>query len=119
MKFGGYFYNEIGFGVSFFCLLDDLLWGVYKDGYNLYFGWIMGVEYEGGYFFDSIIKDYDVLCVVCLILYFMFIMVFVRNVCFDGWYLEYNGYLMFNVYCYIGELDYICVDLYFDVIFNS
>lgn len=79
----------------------------------------MGVEYEGGYFFDSIIKDYDVFCVVCLILYFMFIMVFVRNVCFDGWYLEYNGYLMFNVYCYMGELDYICVDLYFDVIFNS
>lgn len=46
-------------------------------------------------------------------------MVPARNACFDGWHLEYNGYLMSNAHRHIGESDYICVDSHPDVIPNS
>ncbi|XP_011439223.3 short-chain collagen C4 [Magallana gigas] len=116
---GGHPHNETGSGASFLCLPDDPLWGVHKDGYNSYSGWIMGVEYEGGYFFDSTTKDYDVPCAVCLTPHSTSIMVPARNACFDGWHLEYNGYLMSNAHRHIGESDYICVDSHPDVIPNS
>lgn len=79
----------------------------------------MGVEYEGGYFFDSTTKDYDVPCAVCLTPHSTSIMVPARNACFDGWHLEYNGYLMSNAHRHIGESDYICVDSHPGVIPNS
>lgn len=116
---GGHPHNETGSGASFLCLPDDPLWGVHKDGYNSYSGWIMGVEYEGGYFFDSTTKDYDVPCAVCLTPHSTSIMVPARNACFNGWHLEYNGYLMSNAHRHIGESDYICVDSHPDVIPNS
>ena len=116
---GGHPHNETGSGASFLCLPDDPLWGIHQDGYNSYSGWIMGVEYEGGYFFSSNVKNYDVPCAVCLTPHQTSIMIPARNACFGDWHLEYEGYLMSNAHRHRGESDYICVDSHPDIIPNS
>ncbi|XP_048764709.2 short-chain collagen C4-like isoform X2 [Ostrea edulis] len=116
---GGHPYNETGSGVNFLCLPDDPLWGIHRDDFNSYSGWITGVEYEGGYFFGSGTRNYDVPCAVCLTPYSTSIMIPARNVCYDGWHMEYSGYLMSNAHRHIGESEYLCVDEKPDIIPNS
>ncbi|XP_062576157.1 short-chain collagen C4-like [Saccostrea cucullata] len=116
---GGHPYNETGSGVNFLCLPDDPLWGIHHDSVNSYSGWIMGVEYEGGYFFNTDTHDSDVPCAVCLTPHSTSLVIPARNVCYDDWHLEYSGYLMSNAHRHPGESEYICVDAHPDVIPNS
>lgn len=66
---GGLFYGYKGVVGEFLCLLRNLEWGIYIDGYDGSKVYVYGVEYEI-YMFKDYIKffyDYDILCVVCFV----------------------------------------------------
>lgn len=40
----------------------------------------------------------------------------VKKICYEGWMLEYKGYLMVGYFNYLVVIIYICIDEYLDII---
>ncbi|XP_045169001.2 uncharacterized protein LOC123531807 [Mercenaria mercenaria] len=93
---GGH-YNKRGAASNYLCLPEEPVWGVYEDTEQTA-GTVYGVEYELhgrnlDKFFGKVLNNYDVPCCVCRAKRPSIMMLPGRNICYDGWTLEYSGYL--------------------------
>ena len=100
------------------CLPQDPDWdagnfndAVRGDGNGL----IYGAEYRDGpsindYLFGNSHVGHDIPCVVCLARQSSVLMIPGKSKCYDGWTLEYSGYLMSSHIAHPQATDYYCVD---------
>lgn len=113
---GGSLYNTHGGGSNPLCLPTNPLWGKYNEnvekGSKLY-----GAEYESpsGFDFANVGNraphDHNIPCVVCRSPTRNSALVIpARNVCYDGWNVEYTGYLMSGHPGQPGRTQFVCVD---------
>ena len=56
------------------------------------------------------IQDHNVPCAVCKINRALQMMLPAKNVCYQGWTLEYKGYLVAQSYGHAGKTEYVCLD---------
>ena len=57
------------------------------------------------------LQDHNVPCAVCQSLSRdMLMMVPAKNVCYPGWHMEYNGYLVSSYYAHAASKDFECLD---------
>ncbi|XP_045169997.2 uncharacterized protein LOC123532599 [Mercenaria mercenaria] len=94
---GGGRYNKQGAASNYLCLPEEPVWGVYEDSEQTA-GTVYGAEYElynrnMDKFFGKALLNKDVPCCVCRTKRPSVIMLPGRNICYDGWTLEYSGYL--------------------------
>ncbi|XP_062609491.1 short-chain collagen C4-like, partial [Saccostrea cucullata] len=111
---GGH-YTHPGAAVDPLCLPTDPEWGIYKDGFDGHKGLVYGTEYETASFKENIyfnaLHDHDVPCAVCLAQNKSVLKMFpARKSCYEGWSLEYEGYLMAGNYRHPAGKTYTCVD---------
>ncbi|XP_062575548.1 uncharacterized protein LOC134237475 [Saccostrea cucullata] len=111
---GGSYYTHSGAAVDPLCLPRDPEWGMYVDGNNGNRAYVYGAEYETHDFnkgpFTSLIH-HDVPCAVCLVKNRSVVKIFpARKTCFEGWTLEYQGYLMTGYHGHAAGTTYKCVD---------
>ena len=95
----------------------DPIWGNFnpaeKDEAYIY-----GAEYEiyghknfPFYGRHEVLHDHNVPCAVCQVsTRSMVLMIPARNQCYNGWTMEYHGYLMTENYNHLGRTEYACVD---------
>ncbi|XP_062575547.1 uncharacterized protein LOC134237474 [Saccostrea cucullata] len=110
---GGSYYDHKGASVDPLCLPRDPEWGMYVDGNVADRAYVYGAEYETyefkGYF--SSLVEHDVPCAVCLVKNRSVVKIFpARKTCYEGWTLEYQGYLMASQYNHAAGTTYKCVD---------
>lgn len=111
---GGTHHNHKGGGANVLCLTGDPLWNKYDDkgeGGALIYG--TGYEYGSRKKypqFDTSLDEYNTPCSVCYTTRSSSIMIPGRNKCYDGWTLEYHGYLFGNHYDDEGPSEFICID---------
>jgi hypothetical protein len=111
---GGSHYNKQGAASSYLCLPEDPLWNVYEDGEQVA-GTVYGAEYElharnMDNFFGKTLLDADVPCCVCSTRRNSIMMIPARNQCYDGWTLEYHGYLTGGFDNHYAS-DFVCLDV--------
>ncbi|XP_078309752.1 uncharacterized protein LOC111107576 isoform X2 [Crassostrea virginica] len=110
---GGSHYTHPGSASEYLCLPSDPQWGIYKDGLDGYKALVYGAEYETYTYNENFagMHDHDVPCAVCLVHNRSVVRMFpARKTCYDGWKLEYQGYLMATYYKHAGASKYTCVD---------
>ncbi|XP_062619104.1 short-chain collagen C4-like [Saccostrea cucullata] len=108
---GGSFYTHTGAAVDPLCLPRNPEWGKYKDGVEVYRGYVYGSEYETNDIQLTNLHDHNVPCAVCLLRDKSTTTVFpARKSCFRGWRLEYSGYLMAGYHGHKSGTMYTCVD---------
>ena len=114
----GSFYSHTGAAANYLCLTPNPLWEHYSDaedsGAHIY-----GAEYEffisdrnrfhGTPFFGKNLVNDDAPCSVCRSPRPSILMIPGRNVCYDGWSLEYKGYLVAGRYS-DHATEYVCLD---------
>ena len=89
-----------GSGVDSVCLPEDPVWGKYHDiddSDASYRGYIYGTEvdtHDADGIFPYNVNEQDMPCAVCKTNKSINVMIPARNVCYQGWTEEYNGYLM-------------------------
>ena len=96
---GGSPYTDTGSAVNYVCLPKDPTWSHYKDGLDSGGPQIYGSEYQIGggkdrEFFNKDLYNQDVPCAVCRTKRSSVLMIPARNQCYDGWTMEYKGYLV-------------------------
>ena len=110
----GSHYSETGAAVNYLCLSPVAQWASYTDavdsGAKIY-----GAEYEltdqrSILFFGNPLIDDNVPCSVCRSSRSSVLMVPGRNTCFNGWNLEYAGYLASGGYGHRAATEYLCLD---------
>jgi hypothetical protein len=89
--------HNIGATANFLCLPEEPLWNAYEDGEQVS-GTVWGAEYElygrnMNNFFEETLHQQDVPCCVCRTKRASVLFIPGRNKCYDGWTLEYEGYL--------------------------
>ncbi|XP_060590137.1 uncharacterized protein LOC132745279 [Ruditapes philippinarum] len=94
---GGSHYSNKGASANYLCLPEEPLWNVYEDAEQTG-GTVWGAEYElygrnMNNFFEKGVAEHDVPCCVCRTNRASILMIPGRNKCYDGWTLEYEGYL--------------------------
>ncbi|XP_053374035.1 uncharacterized protein LOC123532550 [Mercenaria mercenaria] len=82
---------------NYLCLPEEPVWGVYEDSEQTA-GTVYGAEYElysrnMDKFFGKALANNDVPCCVCRTKRPSVLFIPGRNICYDGWTLEYSGYL--------------------------
>ena len=114
---GGSHYAHSGGAASMICLPRDPDWdaGNHNDALHSATGLLYGAEYRDGQsrndnLFGKSHHDHDVPCVVCLVRQSSVLVIPGKSKCYDGWSLEYSGYLMSNSYQHTGATDFYCVD---------
>ncbi|XP_078312769.1 uncharacterized protein LOC144619215 [Crassostrea virginica] len=110
---GGSFYGDYGAAVDSLCLPSDPEWGIYRDGKEGNKAYVYGAEYETNTFISMPdVHDHDVPCAVCLVPNRSVVNMFpARKTCYDGWKLEYQGYLMAGYRGYQSGSQYTCIDI--------
>ena len=113
---GGSGYNTHGGGSNYLCLPNDPEWGVYNEAVEKV-GKLYGAEYKSAYGFSKEnsngkpVNNHDVPCAVCVSRTMRsVVMVPARLSCYDGWTVEYRGYLMSAHPGHQGRTQFICVD---------
>jgi len=111
---GGH-YTHSGTSPRMLCLPSEPVWGNYDDKQNSWGNFIYGVEYndEGSRFqaiFGQNVYDLEVPCAACQSSRGSLVMIPGRTTCYDGWAMEYTGYLMAGHYSHAAQGDYNCVD---------
>lgn len=111
---GGSHYKNGGGASTYVCLPEDPVWGVYEDAEQVA-GTVWGAEYElygrkMENFFGKELLNHDVPCCVCRTKRASVVMIPGRNVCYEGWNLEYGGYLTSGYDGHIAPSDFVCVD---------
>ena len=112
---GGSPYTHTGSAVNYVCLPKDPTWSHYKDGLDSDGPHIYGSEYQIGggkdrEFFNKDLYDQDVPCAVCRTKRSSVLMIPARNQCYDGWTLEYKGYLVGGHYGHAAASEVVCID---------
>ncbi|XP_045169116.2 uncharacterized protein LOC123531884 [Mercenaria mercenaria] len=110
---GGGFYDNEGAASNYLCLPEEPVWGVYEDSEQVA-GTVYGAEYElynrnMDKFFGKALHHQDVPCCVCRTKRPSAIMLPGRNICYDGWTLEYSGYLT-SGYENHHATEFVCLD---------
>ena len=109
----GSHYSHHGGGSNYLCLPLNPIYEIFKDG-NQGSTYIYGTEYEissQSNIFPTNLHDHDAPCAVCHTeLRGSHVMIPARNICPDGWTLEYKGYLMAGHHGHKGRAQFICVD---------
>ncbi|WAQ98034.1 hypothetical protein MAR_022407 [Mya arenaria] len=104
-------HTHAGGSGEFICLPEDPIHG--DDITGGYRSLIVGTEYEtGGTSKWADVVDHDVPCVTCYTPSSNVLMVPGRNQCYEGWNLEYSGYLMSSYYNHASPKNYLCVNDY-------
>jgi len=119
----GGLYTDSGAAANTLCLPTKPLWGEYDDGSNTA-ARIYGAEYEifrsySNRFFKKNVGEGDVPCAVCRSIRTSLLMIPGRNACYDGWSVEYTGYLSAGYYSHYAASEYVCLDADPDVIAGS
>ena len=110
---GGSHYTHAGGAANYLCLPKDPTWSHYKDGHD---GGhlIYGTEYEFGSrareYFDKDLHNQDVPCAVCKTKRSNVLMIPAHNQCYDGWTMEYKGYLVAGHHSQASATEFICLD---------
>ena len=116
---GGSSHSHMGGAASMLCLPMVPEWGAYSDKLDPVTGYIYGAEYQDGQdrtdkLFGHSHHDQDVPCAVCnLNSRSSVIMIPGKKSCFQGWTVEYTGYLMtgrHNHESHKSATDYYCID---------
>ncbi|XP_062586375.1 uncharacterized protein LOC134247980 [Saccostrea cucullata] len=114
---GGSYYLHQGGSVNYICLPYDPTWGKYNDVLNNDNQNLHGVEYAGnsinisGTPFDGQLRGHGVPCAVCRSTKRRSVLrIPGRNKCYNGWHLEYAGYLMADKFTHASATEYACVD---------
>lgn len=110
---GGSDYKNPGAAVEPLCLPKNPQWGKYKDGKDGQKAELLGAEYQmhtvSNYWRHY--HDHDVPCAVCLVRQRSVVQMFPgRRTCYNGWKLEYSGYLMAGRPIHKAASTYTCVD---------
>jgi hypothetical protein len=112
---GGSLTTHLGGAGNVLCLPMDPIWGRFTDALEKH-AFIYGAEYESGdnlYLHDNAEKlmNHNVPCAVCRSRSrASVVMVPARNVCHEGWTLEYQGYLMAGHHKHQTPTEYTCID---------
>ncbi|KAJ8317923.1 hypothetical protein KUTeg_003014 [Tegillarca granosa] len=113
---GGSWFEHTGAAVNPLCLPTQPLWNRFNDGLSNH-AFMYGAEYEGDsnsiFSLQNSRKLYNenIPCAVCRTKSRnSIVMVPARNVCYPGWTLEYQGYLMAGGYGHKASSMYVCVD---------
>ncbi|XP_060600723.1 uncharacterized protein LOC132754147 [Ruditapes philippinarum] len=112
---GGSYYSNKGASANFLCLPEKPLWNVYEDAEQTA-GTVWGAEYElygrnMNNFFEETLLQQDVPCCVCRTKRASVLFVPGRNQCYDGWTLEYEGYLSSGHYSHEASSEFVCLDV--------
>lgn len=103
-------YTDTGAAVDYLCLPTNPDWDSYEDGFQSY-GRINGAEYETTFYAKlKSLHDKDVPCAMCRTSRAEVVMVPGKNVCYEGYTVEYRGYLMSGSYSHVAASQYVCVD---------
>lgn len=110
---GGAQHAHRGAAANYLCLPEDPLWNVYDDAEQLG-QTVWGAEYEFHWrnmdnFFGKPLAQRDVPCSVCHTKRAAVLMIPGRNKCYDGWTLEYHGYLMAGHDIHFAT-EFVCLD---------
>ncbi|XP_060595584.1 uncharacterized protein LOC132749718 isoform X3 [Ruditapes philippinarum] len=112
---GGKWYRDTGGPANYVCMPEDPQWAEYLDGFQDIGNRMYGTEYEDNY--ESTFNPFsvhrdneDAPCVVCRSQRATTVMIPARTSCYNGWHLEYTGYLMTMSRAYHSSSEYICVD---------
>lgn len=106
-------YNSKGSGSETICLPANPTWLKYKDGPQGPRGHIYGAEIDSddvNDVFEYSVLNQDLPCVVCSTQRRVALMTPGSSKCFDGWIMEYQGYLMTAYYNHPGPHNHVCVD---------
>ena len=120
----GSLYTSTGAAANYLCLSPDPLWAHYSDAVDSG-AYVFGAEYEfyitssdryhGRPFFGKDRLDNDAPCSLCRTTRSAVTMIPGRNKCYDGWTLEYAGYLVAGGNGYHAT-EYVCLDFHPDSI---
>lgn len=112
---GGKWHQDTGGPANYVCMPEDPQWAKYLDGFQDIGNRMYGTEYEDNY--ESTFNPFnvhrdneDAPCVVCRSQRATTVMIPARTSCYNGWHLEYTGYLMTMSRLYHSSSEYICVD---------
>lgn len=114
---GGSYFESPGGGSNYLCLPLDPVWGTYNET-SPKSSKIHGSEYQNPLLGFSLgnaglrpLHDNNVPCVVCQSeTKTSILMIPARNLCYNGWQAEYNGYLMSGCSTHQGRTEFICMD---------
>lgn len=106
-----------GTGSNYVCLAAEPLWDHFEDTIES-LGKITGVEYQfwhhrsngASNFLGKNMYNHNAPCVVCHAKRSISVMIPGRNKCYDGWTMEYSGYLVSNYYDAVSAAEYVCLD---------
>ena len=120
----GSHYTSTGAAANYLCLSPDPMWAYYSDKVDSG-AYVYGAEYEfyvtssdryhGRPFFGENLLNNDAACSVCRTTRSAVLMIPGRNKCYDGWTLEYAGYLAAGYHNYHAT-EYVCLDFHPDSI---
>ncbi|XP_053373333.1 uncharacterized protein LOC128546565 [Mercenaria mercenaria] len=114
---GGSDKEQPGTGSNYLCLTAEPLWDHFKDTAES-LGKITGVEYQfwnhrsngAADFFGDNMFNHNAVCAVCQTKRSTSLMIPGRNRCYDGWTMEYSGYLVSGYYGDKSATEYVCLD---------
>ena len=114
---GGTYYSHTGGAVNYVCLPFDPTFDQYDDKFNHDNQNMHGAEYWAnsinipGTPFDKSLRGHNVPCAVCHSTTRNAVLrIPGRNKCYNGWHLEYAGYLMAGKLSNAAASEYACVD---------
>ncbi|XP_052217252.1 uncharacterized protein LOC127835052 [Dreissena polymorpha] len=112
---GGSYYTHKGAAANFLCLPETPEWGHYNDETVNDSAFVYGGEYqlnnrESDHGFFGNIHQQDPHCAVCRTSRKSVLMIPAKLKCFDGWTMEYNGYLVAGSTLHDASTEYICLD---------
>ena len=106
---GGGYYVHAGAGSNYICLPKDPINGNRSKTLVTYANYVYGAEYETN-FFGAQSQDKDVPCAVCSTSDPLMLMIPGRNMCYNGWTTQYQGFLASSYYKQPAQTDYVCMD---------
>ena len=117
---GGPYYTNTGTAANYICLAPDPDWDHYSDAHDAG-ATVYGAEYQLGdegigtqkaAQFDggNYVYQEDVPCSVCRSSRPTMIMIPGKNQCYNGWTMEYKGYLAAGGLAYTASSEYVCLD---------
>ncbi|XP_052707913.1 short-chain collagen C4-like [Crassostrea angulata] len=106
---GGSLYTHKGAASNYLCLPENPQWGT-RSLNNNFKAFVYGAEYENIFFGENALQQ-DVPCSVCKTKTGTnSVMIPARTSCYDGWTIQYKGYLGAGYHDHPASTEYICVD---------
>jgi len=120
---GGSHYTHTGAATDYLCLPEEPIWGHF-EGASQSGAKVYGGEYQFDgrtrkNFFGKEVEQHDAPCVVCHTKRNSMLMIPGRNQCYEGWTLEYYGYLSAGHITHKAGSQYVCADAQLEVMPNS